>query len=138
MKPFPQIFSLAFKYRQLAALTILGNLLFTLFNLLSLVLFIPFLQLIFNLNSTRKQVVSPIYNNNLSDLPGYLQDLYNYEMAKLVNTEPKSALLMVCIMVFGALLKKYCFFFELWGIFIEKPVSIFRNLVSVGFTSQSC
>ena len=115
MKPFPQIFSLAFKYRQLAALTILGNLLFTLFNLLSLVLFIPFLQLIFNLNSTRKQVVSPIYNNNLSDLPGYLQDQYNYEMAKLVNTEPKSALLMVCIMVFGAfLLKNLSRYFAIW------------------------
>jgi len=115
MKPFPQIFSLAFKYRQLAALTILGNLLFTVFNLLSLVLFIPFLQLIFNLNSTRKQVVSPIYNNNLSDLPGYLQDQYNYEMAKLVNTEPKSALLMVCIMVFGAfLLKNLSRYFAIW------------------------
>ena len=115
MKPFPQIFSLAFKYRQLAALTILGNLLFTVFNLLSLVLFIPFLQLIFNLNSTRKQVVSPIYSNNLSDLPGYLQDQYNYEMAKLVNTEPKSALLMVCIMVFGAfLLKNLSRYFAIW------------------------
>jgi subfamily B ATP-binding cassette protein MsbA len=115
MKAFSQIFGFAFKYRLLAALTIVGNLLFTIFNLLSLVLFIPFLQLIFNPNNTRKLIVCPNFSGNLSDLPEYISDRYNFEMGKLVNSDPKMALLIVCIMVFCAFfLKNLSRYFAIW------------------------
>jgi subfamily B ATP-binding cassette protein MsbA len=106
MKPFSQIFRISFKYRLLAVLTIFGNLLFTVFNLLSLVLFIPFLQLIFSSNETKKQLIFPRYTGSIIDLPSYLTDRYNYEMGRLVNSDPKTALLMVCIMVFCAFFLK--------------------------------
>lgn len=106
MKAFSQIFRIAFKYRLLAVLTILGNLLFTVFNLLSLVLFIPFLQLIFSSNESQKKLVFPRYDGNIIDLPSYLTDRYNYEMGRLVNSDPQKALLMVCVMVFCAFFLK--------------------------------
>lgn len=106
MKPFSQIFRISFKYRLLAVLTIFGNLLFTVFNLLSLVLFIPFLQLIFSSNETKKQLIFPRYTGSIIDLPSYLTDRYNYEMGRLVNSDPKTALLMVCVMVFCAFFLK--------------------------------
>lgn len=106
MKPFSQIFRISFKYRLLAVLTIFGNLLFTVFNLLSLVLFIPFLQLIFSSNETKKQLIFPRYTGSIIDLPSYLTDRYNYEMGRLVNSDPKTALLMVCILVFCAFFLK--------------------------------
>jgi len=115
MKAFSQIFGFAFKYRLLAILTIIGNLLFTLFNLLSLVLFIPFLQLIFNPDNAIKKIVSPHFNGSIGDLPTYLTDRYNYEMGRLVNSDPKMALLIVCIMVFCAFfLKNLSRYFAIW------------------------
>ena len=47
MKGFIQIFKLAFSQKTSAYLTIVFNLFFVIFNLISLVLFIPFLNLIF-------------------------------------------------------------------------------------------
>jgi subfamily B ATP-binding cassette protein MsbA len=115
MKAFSQIFGFAFKYRLLAILTILGNLLFTVFNLLSLVLFIPFLQLIFSSNGTKKQLIPPRHEGSIMDLPGYLTDRYNYEMGRLVNSDPKTALFIVCVLVFCAfLLKNLSRYFAIW------------------------
>ncbi|MFM7758141.1 MAG: ABC transporter ATP-binding protein [Crocinitomicaceae bacterium] len=99
----------------LALLTILGNLLFTLFNLLSLVLFIPFLQLIFNPGTSIENVISPRFSGRITDLPAYLTDRYNYEMGCLVNSDPKMALLIVCILVFCAFfLKNLSRYFAIW------------------------
>jgi subfamily B ATP-binding cassette protein MsbA len=115
MKPFSQIFRIAFKYRFLAIYTIFGNLLFTVFNLLSLVLFIPFLQLIFSSSETKKQLIFPRYNGSIFDLPSYLADRYNYEMGRLVISDPKTALLMVCVMVFCAFfLKNLSRYIAIW------------------------
>ncbi|MFM7636741.1 MAG: ABC transporter ATP-binding protein [Crocinitomicaceae bacterium] len=115
MNAFSQIFGFAFKYRMLALLTILGNLLFTLFNLLSLVLFIPFLQLIFNPGTSIENVISPRFSGRITDLPAYLTDRYNYEMGCLVNSDPKMALLIVCILVFCAFfLKNLSRYFAIW------------------------
>jgi subfamily B ATP-binding cassette protein MsbA len=82
--------------------TIIGNLLFTVFNLLSLVLFIPFLQLIFSSKELKTVVKAPHYSGNLENLPSYWVDLYNYEMHHMVVSDPKRALISVCLMVFGA------------------------------------
>jgi subfamily B ATP-binding cassette protein MsbA len=115
MKGFLQIFGFAFKYRLLAILTIIGNLLFTIFNLLSLVLFIPFLQLIFSAGKSKKPAVYPEYSGNLGDFPSYLSDRYNYEMNKLVLSDPEKALLLVCVLVFSAFFfKNLSRYFAVW------------------------
>ena len=115
MKSFMQIFGFAFKYRFLAVLTIIGNLMFTVFNLLSLILFIPFLQLIFNSNSLKRKFVLPKYSGNLSEIPSYMTKRYNYEMNKLVDADPKMALFVVCILVFMAFfLKNLSRYFAIW------------------------
>jgi subfamily B ATP-binding cassette protein MsbA len=48
VKGFLQIFKLSFSYRKTAISVIFYNILFVIFNLISLVLFVPFLQLIFD------------------------------------------------------------------------------------------
>ena len=115
MKTFWEIFRFAFKYRLLALLTIIGNLLFTVFNLLSLVLFIPFLQLIFSSKELKTVVKAPHYSGNLENLPSYWVDLYNYEMHQMVVSDPKRALITVCFMVFGAFFfKNLSRYFAVW------------------------
>jgi subfamily B ATP-binding cassette protein MsbA len=115
MRTFWEIFHFAFKYRTLALLTIIGNLLFTLFNLLSLVLFIPFLQLIFSAKELKTTVVPPHFSGNIGKLPSYWVDLYNYEMHQMVVSDPKRALISVCLMVFGAFFfKNLSRYFAVW------------------------
>ena len=115
MKTFWEIFGFAFKYRLLALLTIIGNLLFTVFNLLSLVLFIPFLQLIFSSKELKTVVKAPHYSGHLKDLPSHWVDLYNYEMHHMVVSDPKRALITVCFMVFGAFFfKNLSRYFAVW------------------------
>ena len=115
MRTFWEIFHFAFKYRMLALLTIIGNLLFTLFNLLSLVLFIPFLQLIFSSKELKTTVVTPHYSGDIGKLPSYWVDVYNYEMHHMVVSDPKRALITVCLMVFGAFFfKNLSRYFAVW------------------------
>lgn len=115
MKTFKEIFRFAFKYRVLALLTIVGNLLFTLFNLLSLVLFIPFLQLIFSSKNIKAISKAPLFSGNIGDLPNYMVDRYNFEMHHMVVSDPQKALLIVCLMVFGAFFfKNLSRYFAVW------------------------
>ncbi len=89
-------------------LVILCNLLFVLFNLLSLVLFIPFLQLIFNPNK-HYEAIKPVWNGSIGGMVGYAKDYYQYFMQEMVNTDPKHALFFVCISVFAAFFLKNLF-----------------------------
>ncbi len=90
----------------MAFITIVGNLLFTVFNLLSLVLFIPFLQLIFKSKEFQQPIQQPIFSGNITDLTSFVADWYNFKMHELVSTDPKQALFFVCISVFLAFLLK--------------------------------
>jgi subfamily B ATP-binding cassette protein MsbA len=113
MKTFREIFGFGFRYKTLAVLTIIGNLFFTLFNLLSLVLFIPFLQLIFKTKATATS--KPIYSGKIADLPDFIADWYNYTMNELVMQDPQKALFLVCIFVFAAFfLKNLSRYFAVW------------------------
>ena len=113
MKTFRGIFGFGFRYKTLAVLTIIGNLFFTLFNLLSLVLFIPFLQLIFKTKATATS--KPIYSGKIADLPDFIADWYNYTMNELVMQDPQKALFLVCIFVFAAFfLKNLSRYFAVW------------------------
>lgn len=104
-----QIYRYTFRYKGVALLVVLCNLLFVIFNLLSLVLFIPILQLIFRKPEEIAHVSSPIWDNSFGGLFIYIKDWYNFTMYELVSDSPKSALLFVCITVMLAFLFKNIF-----------------------------
>ena len=109
MSYYKEIYNYTFKYKGLAWATILFNLLFVMFNLLSLVLFVPVLQLIFKSNKELSKVTAPQFKGGLSGIVDYVRDAYNFEMYSLVKADPKGALLFVCISVFLAFLLKNVF-----------------------------
>jgi subfamily B ATP-binding cassette protein MsbA len=115
MNTIRQIFNYSFKYKKLAFLTIIGNLLFTFFNLLSLVLFIPFLQLIFSSEKLKTVIPKPTYYGDISLLPEFIIKSYNFQMHDMVIHDPKQALFSVCIMVFSAFFLKNLFrYMAIW------------------------
>ena len=108
VKYYNEIYRYTFKYKGTALLVVLCNLLFVVFNLLSLVLFIPVLQLIFRKPEDLVPVVKP-HLSNILDLFSYIKDYYNYVMYELVQSDPKQALFFVCISVFIAFFLKNLF-----------------------------
>lgn len=109
MKEFLEIYRYTFTYRGRAILVIVSNLLFVIFNLISLVLFIPVLQLIFKPAEEVPDLNAPHWSGNLLDIFAYIKDSYNFFMQKMVNEDPKNALLFVCISVFAAFFLKNLF-----------------------------
>lgn len=110
-----QIINYSLNYKKLTFLTIIGNLLFTFFNLLSLVLFIPFLQLIFSSDKLQKVLAKPTYSGEITSLPEFIARSYNYQMHQIVINDPKQALFSVCIMVFLAFFFKNIFrYMAIW------------------------
>ena len=104
-----QIYSYTFRYKSVALLVVLCNFLFVVFNLLSLVLFIPILQLIFRKPADMVAASPPNYDNSFLGLFTYVKDWYNFTMYNLVSENPKDALLFVCITVMIAFLLKNVF-----------------------------
>ncbi|MEN9698968.1 MAG: hypothetical protein RLZZ301_166 [Bacteroidota bacterium] len=96
---YREIYNYTFRYKAIALLTVVCNLLFVIFNLLSLVLFVPVLQLIFRNPEELEIVKTPHFHGGATGLFDYLKDSYNYQMYELVRHDPKSALLFVCITV---------------------------------------
>ena len=88
---------------------VLCNLLFVVFNLLSLVLFIPILQLIFRKAEEIIPVSPPQWDSSFGGLFNYIKDWYNFTMYDLVSQNPKEALLFVCITVMMAFFFKNLF-----------------------------
>jgi len=110
MKQLKTIFKATFIYRWRAIATILFNLLFVIFNLLSLVLFVPFLQIIFPSSDQVTTVTEPVFNGNGSvAYIEYIKDYYNYFMSSMAADDPKYALLFVCITVVIAFFLKSLF-----------------------------
>lgn len=110
MKNFKEIYKYTFKYKGLAIVVIVCNLLFVIFGLISLVLFIPFLQLIFPKGDpTALQLIRPTYNGGIANFVEFCTDYYQYFMQQMVQRDPKEALLFVCITVFLAFFLKNVF-----------------------------
>lgn len=109
MKEFLKIYHLAVSYKWKAFLVVFYNLLFVIFNLVSLVLFIPFLQLIFP-DDEKSRIIyeKPVWEKQ-TDFMDYCSDFYNYEMQQLVLDDPKKALLLVCLVVLVAFFLKSLF-----------------------------
>jgi len=110
MKEIFEIHKYAFTYKMTAVLVIVCNLLFTIFNIISLILFIPFLQIIF-LDPEEKvqKVVEPIYSGGFIEFFKYISEYYNYFMQSMVAEDPKKALLFVCLSVISAFFLKNFF-----------------------------
>lgn len=109
LKYYQEIYRYTFKYKGKAFLVVLCNFLYVIFNLLSLLLFIPVLQLIFRKPEELQVVVAPKDPQSFLEFFSFLKDSYNYKMYQLVSHDPKSALLFVCLTVFAAFFLKNLF-----------------------------
>ncbi|MBP6458874.1 MAG: ABC transporter ATP-binding protein [Crocinitomicaceae bacterium] len=110
MKALLDIFRQTFRYRLTAILVVFSNLMFVIFNLISLVLFIPFLQLIFPKESKEIDwIAKPVYEGGFIHFFEYCSDLYQYFMQQMVLKDPKQALLFVCVSVIIAFFLKNIF-----------------------------
>ncbi len=108
MKSLIVFYKYTFSYKVLAILTIIYNVLYVIFNLLSLILFIPFLQLIFKVNEA-VDVAEPHYHGGFINFFTYCKDWYNFTMNEMVKANPKEALLFVCVSVIAAFFLKNLF-----------------------------
>ncbi|MBK9191348.1 MAG: ABC transporter ATP-binding protein [Crocinitomicaceae bacterium] len=111
MKGFVQIFKLAFTYKRTAVAVIIFNFLFAIFNLLSLVLFVPFLELIFKeeKNGELETIVKPDWDTSKGAID-YFSDYFEYMQATFIKTHGEAgALAFICIAVLVAFLLKNLF-----------------------------
>jgi subfamily B ATP-binding cassette protein MsbA len=110
MKQLITIFRSTFLYKGRAFATIFFNLLFVIFNLVSLVLFVPFLQVIFPSEDTDIVLSEPNYSGSgISGLIDYIKDYFDYFMSTMAQEDPKYALMFVCISVVIAFFLKSLF-----------------------------
>ncbi|WP_394971374.1 ABC transporter ATP-binding protein [uncultured Croceitalea sp.] len=95
MNYFKKILRFAKPYKSYAFLNILFNILYSIFNVLSIIIFIPTLGILF---STQEKVsTAPVYQG-LGSLQVYLKDSLNYFLTVKVDAEgPEAALVFICI-----------------------------------------
>ena len=107
MKDILEIHKYSFTYKMTAILVIVFNILFSIFNLVSLGLFVPFLNLIFLDHTKEIEIIAkPIYNGGVTEFFQYLTEYYNYFMQSMIAEDPKKALLFVCISIVVAFILK--------------------------------
>lgn len=109
LKDLKEIIKYTFVYKGIAMLVVVCNLLFVVFNLLSLVLFIPVLQLIFRDPKEIKLPSYPKSPDSLLSMGNYIKEIYQFHMGTLVKHDPKMALIIVCLSVFAAFFLKNLF-----------------------------
>lgn len=110
MKELIELYKYTFKYGWHCTLTIIFNILFVVFNLLTLVLFIPFLRIIFRSpEEAPQEILKPIYNGSFWDIFIYIKDYYQYWMETMAKEDPLNALLFICITVIIAFFLKNLF-----------------------------
>lgn len=113
MKGLKQIFGITFLHRSVAITVIIFNLLFVIFNLLSLVLFVPFLKLIFSETGDLIQRAAIVPNwETKTGVFDYFAEYYDYWMANFVISyggERVGALAFICITVLIAFFLKNLF-----------------------------
>jgi len=151
MQGFLQILRLAFLHRSTAVLVIVSNLLFIIFNLLSLILFVPFLKLIFSDQTIEElsSVSKPIWASK-EGVFDFFSQYYDYLMADFVvsngggkigalgficvtvliafffNVVPDLSYVKIYLSIFGAKDNKAVFALEM---IFREPVSIALHLI---------
>lgn len=128
MKTLLEISRYTFKYRLLTVSVIIFNLLYVVFNLLSMALFVPFLQIIFLNEESSEPLVEPIYNGGFLNFFTYLAERFNYTMESYAATDPKSALLFVCFSVVIAFFLKNIFRYAAIWFQSQLRMSVVRDM----------
>ena len=110
MKELKLLYKATFLYKWRALTTILFNLLYVIFNLISLVLFVPFLQVIFPTDEKVERISEPIFEGGgVFGYIDYVKESYNYFMQTMADQDPKNALFFVCVSVVTAFFLKNLF-----------------------------
>ena len=96
MSYFKDILKYEKKYRKFTVLNIVFNIFYALFNVLSVLAFIPVLNILFG--KEKKVIVKPIYEG-ITSLGSYAENSFNYFIyQKIVNDGEINVLLFICIL----------------------------------------
>lgn len=116
MKTIKRLFSHTFIYKSDTVFTIVYNLLFVIFNLISLALFIPFLELIFNTDVPVEAPVFPDFSGGFFGILEYITRYYQYFMNNFMFEYGKEkTLIFICISVLSAFfLKNFFRYLSIW------------------------
>jgi subfamily B ATP-binding cassette protein MsbA len=107
MKYFKEILNFAKPYTKFAILNILFNILYAIFNVLSVLAFIPVLGILFG--NEKKAVIQPIYHG-LSKIGPYAKEsFYFFISQKIENEGAVNVLLFICLLTFGLFFLKNLF-----------------------------
>ena len=136
MKSYLEIFRYTIKYKLHTFLVVLCNMFFVVFNLLSLVLFIPVLQLIFKKPESIALVSEPEFKWGVPDIFIYVKDYYNFTMTSMVKNNPLDALLFVCISVMLAFFFKNLFRYGAVWFQSELRMAVVRDIRNKLFTKS--
>ena len=136
MKSYLEIFRYTIKYRLHTFLVVLCNMFFVVFNLLSLVLFIPVLQLIFKKPESIDLVAKPEFQWGVPDIFIYVKDYYNFTMTSMVKNNPLDALLFVCVSVMLAFFFKNLFRYGAVWFQSELRMAVVRDVRNKLFTKS--
>lgn len=110
MKEIREIYKYTFHYFWQSTFVVLFNFLYVVFNLLSLILFIPFLQVIFpSAKEVKTELIEPVYSGGFGDFFIYIKEWYQYWMESMARENPVNALLFVCVTVLVAFFLKNFF-----------------------------
>ena len=97
MKKILEIYRYTFAYRGLALLVIFCNLIYVIFNLISLALFIPFLEILFV--KVEEVAIQPINEGGFFNYFKYNAELFNYKMHTFAQSDPEKALLIAVLSI---------------------------------------
>ena len=136
MKSYLEIFRYTIKYRLHTFLVVLCNMFFVVFNLLSLVLFIPVLQLIFKKPESIEFVAKPEFHWGIPELFLYVKDYYNFTMTSMVKNNPLDALLFVCVSVMLTFFFKNLFRYGAVWFQSELRMAVVRDIRNKLFTKS--
>lgn len=96
MSYFKDILKYEKKYRKFTVLNILFNILYAIFNVLSVLAFIPVLNILFG--AEKKVINKPVYNG-ITDLGSYLEGSFNYFISqKIISDGEVKVLSLICLL----------------------------------------
>ena len=116
MKAFWRIVRYAYPYKGTVILSVISNLLATVFALASIGLVVPVLEIIFD--NTKSPEVAPVFSG---DIMAFAKDYLAYEIGlRMEATGQQEALLYVCFLVIGAFFMKNVF--RYFALFLLAPM----------------
>ena len=96
MSYFKDILKYEKKYRKFTVLNILFNIFYAVFNVLSVLAFIPVLNILFG--TEKKEIIKPIYEG-ITSIGSYLENSFNYFIyQKIIDDGEINVLLFICLL----------------------------------------